>query len=146
MRKRKGRLWKFIRVKFGEAIYPGSLLARVNFCFVTIPVAILIYSEHIFSFQGNSCLNIPLCRREHYCKQTSRDHFHDSFVGTSTGAYDLKYIKAVLCDDEEEVALIEQAAFDLGYGPLVECTTITNASSQRAICRMFHSLYINLLN
>ncbi|KAJ7019900.1 hypothetical protein C8F04DRAFT_1197252, partial [Mycena alexandri] len=77
----------------------------------------------------------PTISCEHYDRITSRDHFHDDSVGSATGTYDIAYIKAVLTDNEEEVAQIEDAAFSLGYGPLVECTTVTNASSQRAICR-----------
>ncbi|KAJ6456641.1 hypothetical protein C8R47DRAFT_1165259 [Mycena vitilis] len=75
---------------------------------------------------------------EHYNKQSSRDHFHDDSVGTATGTYDLKYIEAVLTDDMDEVARIEEACLALGYGPLVDCTTVTNASSQRAICPHDH--------
>ncbi|KAJ7838385.1 hypothetical protein B0H14DRAFT_3700171 [Mycena olivaceomarginata] len=52
--------------------------------------------------------------------------------------YDLNYIEAVLNNDQEEVQQIEQAAFDLGYGLTVECSTVSNASSQRAICPHDH--------
>ncbi|KAJ6455123.1 hypothetical protein C8R47DRAFT_1251161 [Mycena vitilis] len=75
---------------------------------------------------------------EHYNKQSSRDHFHDDSVGTATGTYSLKYIEAVLTDDTDEVARIEEACLALGYGPLVDCTAVTNASSQRAICPHDH--------
>lgn len=51
------------------------------------------------------------------------------------GSYDLEYLEAVLCEDFEEIDRIEAAAEALGYGPLVQCTTVTNCSSQRAFCR-----------
>ncbi|KAJ7661103.1 hypothetical protein B0H17DRAFT_1144805 [Mycena rosella] len=75
----------------------------------------------------------PHVRCEHYCRTTNRDHFHDNSVGAPTGSYDLGYIQAVLTDDEEEATCIEQAAFKLGYGPLVECTTVANVSSQKPL-------------
>ncbi|KAJ7764293.1 hypothetical protein B0H16DRAFT_1799720 [Mycena metata] len=71
-------------------------------------------------------------------RSQNRDHFYDNSVGTATGAYNLDYIEAVLCQDDEEIERIEQAAFDLGYGPLSECTTVTNASSQKAFCPFDH--------
>lgn len=76
-------------------------------------------------------------RCEHYRADNSRDHFYDNNVGSLTGAYDLAYIKALFGDDQEEIKEIEDAAFALGYGPLVECTTVTNFSSQRAFCRVY---------
>ncbi|KAJ7506100.1 hypothetical protein B0H11DRAFT_1707331 [Mycena galericulata] len=77
-------------------------------------------------------------RCEHYSRTSNQDHFHDDYVGESTGSYDLDYIEAVLCEDDEEISRIEQAAFALGYGPLVECKTVTNASSQKAFCPVDH--------
>ncbi|KAJ7763443.1 hypothetical protein B0H16DRAFT_1718672 [Mycena metata] len=79
-----------------------------------------------------------LIRCEHYSKTNNRNHFHDNSVGTATGTYDLDYIEAVLCEDEEEIYRIEEAAFALGYGPLVECKTVTNVSAQRAFCPFDH--------
>ncbi|KAJ6578506.1 hypothetical protein B0H19DRAFT_1062987 [Mycena capillaripes] len=76
----------------------------------------------------------PVVLCEHYSKSSNRNHFYDNSVGNSTGTYNLDYVEAVLCEDEEEISRIEQAAFDLGYGPLVECKTVTNASSQKAFC------------
>ncbi|KAJ7145085.1 hypothetical protein C8R43DRAFT_890873 [Mycena crocata] len=89
---------------------------------------------------------------EYYWKQRSRGYrpkdstcegkiriiFFDDFTGSAAGSYDLNYIQAVLNEDEEEAKIIEEAAFSLGYGPLVPCTTITNNSSQRAICPYDH--------
>ncbi|KAJ7757604.1 hypothetical protein B0H16DRAFT_1457764 [Mycena metata] len=80
----------------------------------------------------------PRVSCEHYDHLTSRDHFHDDHIGAAAGTYNLAYIKAVLTGNEEEVTCIEEAAFSLGYGPRVECTTVTNASSQRAICPHDH--------
>jgi hypothetical protein len=74
-----------------------------------------------------------------------RGHFHDDSIGTATGAYDLNYIEAVLNNDPEEVQQIEQAAFDLGYGPTVECSTVSNTSSQRAICRQSGFFLLHVL-
>jgi hypothetical protein len=54
-------------------------------------------------------------RCEHYDPALSRDHFVDYSIGDSS--YNLAYIKAVLCEDEEEVDRIEMAARDLGFGP-----------------------------
>ncbi|KAK7019278.1 hypothetical protein R3P38DRAFT_2632453 [Favolaschia claudopus] len=82
--------------------------------------------------------NRPHVRCQHYDKITNPDHFHDDSLGTAAGTYDLNYIKAVLTDDNDEVARIEEAAFDLGYGPRVECTTVANNCSQRAICPHDH--------
>ncbi|KAF8145358.1 hypothetical protein K438DRAFT_1630265 [Mycena galopus ATCC 62051] len=82
--------------------------------------------------------NHPHVYCQHYNKKTGRDHFHDDSVGKAVGAYDLNYIEAELSGDKEEVEKIEQAAFDLGYGPQVECTTVVNASSQRAHCPHDH--------
>ncbi|KAF7328240.1 hypothetical protein MVEN_02563900 [Mycena venus] len=112
------KLEKSIGSWFGEVTDPKKALAREGSCFVMIPMVNLI------------------C--EHYDKTSSRDHFHDDSVGSAMGAYDLNYIQAVLGQDEEEVARIEEAAYDLGYGPRVECTTVTNVSSQRANCPHDH--------
>ncbi|KAJ7775045.1 hypothetical protein B0H16DRAFT_1684672 [Mycena metata] len=70
--------------------------------------------------------------RPYVCK----DHFSDSTIGN--GAYDVNYIEAVITGDIEEASRIEQSAEDLGYGPLVECTTVSNPSSQRAYCTVSH--------
>ncbi|KAJ7730898.1 hypothetical protein DFH07DRAFT_756061 [Mycena maculata] len=82
--------------------------------------------------------NAHISRCEHFDKKTSRDHFYDPNIGAATGTYDLEYIEAVFNSDKEEVAHIEDAAFTLGYGPLVECTTIANVSSQKAFCPFDH--------
>ncbi|KAJ7830070.1 hypothetical protein B0H14DRAFT_3715963 [Mycena olivaceomarginata] len=89
----------------------------------------------LFSYDSH---HQPRIHCQHYCKVSRRDHFHDDSIGTATGAYDLNYIEAVLNNDQEEVQQIEQAAFDLGYGPTVECSTVSNTSSQRAICPHDH--------
>ncbi|KAJ6505572.1 hypothetical protein C8R45DRAFT_1091275 [Mycena sanguinolenta] len=73
---------------------------------------------------------------EHYVPGKSKDHFHDWTVGG--GAYDIAYIEAVITGDLEESARIEDEAADKGYGPVVECTTVSNFSSQRAFCPVPH--------
>ncbi|KAJ7720038.1 hypothetical protein B0H16DRAFT_1793932, partial [Mycena metata] len=65
-----------------------------------------------------------------------RPYVCDSTIGN--GAYDVNYIEAVITGDIEEASRIEQSAEDLGYGPLVECTTVSNPSSQRAYCTVSH--------
>ncbi|KAJ7222651.1 hypothetical protein C8J57DRAFT_1094515 [Mycena rebaudengoi] len=73
----------------------------------------------------------------HYNKTANKNHLHDPTI--DNGTYDLAYIEAVLCEDQEEVDRIEQAALDLGFGPLLGvCTTVSNASSQKAFCPFDH--------
>lgn len=74
---------------------------------------------------------------EHYISTSSKDHFRDITIGN--GSYFVEYIEAVMTGDEEEAARIEEEASDLGYGPLVECTTCSNVSAQKANCRMYRS-------
>ncbi|KAJ7211557.1 hypothetical protein C8J57DRAFT_1097634, partial [Mycena rebaudengoi] len=74
---------------------------------------------------------------EHYNHRTNKNHLNDPTI--NNGSYDLAYIEAVLCEDQEEVDRIEQAALDLGFGPLLGvCTTVSNASSQKAFCPFDH--------
>lgn len=77
----------------------------------------------------------PSLSCEHYSWSGNKDHLHDTSVGD--GSYNIDYIEAVLCEDQEEIDRIEQAASSLGYEPLIECTTITNNSAQRTFCREF---------
>jgi hypothetical protein len=74
-------------------------------------------------------------RCEHYNRLQNRDHFLDFTI--SDGLYDIDYIEAVLCEDQEEVDRIEYAALELGYGPRVECTNVSNFSTQRVYCREY---------
>ncbi|KAF8171212.1 hypothetical protein K438DRAFT_1613266 [Mycena galopus ATCC 62051] len=46
-------------------------------------------------------------------------------------------MEAIFCGDEQEAALIEESAFNLGYGPLTDCSTVANCSQQKAYCREF---------
>ncbi|KAJ7117533.1 hypothetical protein C8R44DRAFT_626720 [Mycena epipterygia] len=65
------------------------------------------------------------------------DHLYDTTI--NNGTYDLEYIEAVLCEDDEEVERIEEAAFGLGYGPrIATCNTVTNFSSQKTFCPFDH--------
>ena len=61
----------------------------------------------------------------------NRDHFVDYTIGD--GPYDIEYIEAVLCEDQEEIDRIEYAAQKLGFGPRVECTNISNFSTSECI-------------
>ncbi|KAJ7161781.1 hypothetical protein C8R43DRAFT_947296 [Mycena crocata] len=72
----------------------------------------------------------------HYVPGSNKDHFRDYSVGS--GAYNVDYIEAVITGDDEEAARIEAIAEDQGYGPLVECTTVANHSTQRIFCNMSH--------
>ncbi|KAJ7599699.1 hypothetical protein C8J56DRAFT_1156467 [Mycena floridula] len=71
---------------------------------------------------------------QYYHPETDRDH-HMHYLD---GSYDADYLEAYFSNDEVEMARIEQAAQALGYGPLVECTTVLNASTQRACCPSDH--------
>ncbi|KAJ7596417.1 hypothetical protein C8J56DRAFT_1040671 [Mycena floridula] len=71
---------------------------------------------------------------EHYDSEISRDHV----IYYMDGSYDEEYLEAVLEEDTEEIERIERAAEALGYGPRVTCTTIANASTQRAFCPHDH--------
>jgi len=73
-------------------------------------------------------------RCEHYSKHTNKDHLLDYSIGD--GSYDLDYIDAVFNEDAEEIDRIENAANALGFGPLTECTTVSNFSTQKLYCRM----------
>jgi hypothetical protein len=73
----------------------------------------------------------PRC--EHYSKQNNKNHYLNTSI--SDGSYDLSYLEAIFAGDDEEVAYIEEAAIGLGFGPLIDCTTVCNPSSQRTLCR-----------
>lgn len=74
-------------------------------------------------------------RCEHY-SELSRGHLFQHL----DNSYDIDYVDAYFHEDSEELERIEQAAFSLGYGPLVDCTTVTNFSAQRVCCRGFSFL------
>ncbi|KAK6974428.1 hypothetical protein R3P38DRAFT_3331676 [Favolaschia claudopus] len=78
----------------------------------------------------------PFICCEHYIPGTSKDHFHDLSIGN--GSYDVEYIEACLTGDLEEATRIEEEARDCGYGPLIECTTVANFSTQKAYCPVPH--------
>ncbi|KAJ6527069.1 hypothetical protein B0H19DRAFT_970076 [Mycena capillaripes] len=78
----------------------------------------------------------PYIKCEHYSKQNNKNHYLNTSI--SDGSYDLSYLEALFGGDEEEVLYIEEAAIGLGFGPLVECTTICNTSSQRTLCPFDH--------
>ncbi|KII92936.1 hypothetical protein PLICRDRAFT_103444 [Plicaturopsis crispa FD-325 SS-3] len=67
--------------------------------------------------------------------------FHTKSDGTpylNNGSYDLRYLEAVLEEDAEEVDAIELAAQRLGYGPLVQCSTVSNFSEVKVFCPHDH--------
>ncbi|KAJ6506213.1 hypothetical protein C8R47DRAFT_1241345 [Mycena vitilis] len=78
----------------------------------------------------------PYISCEHYNAKINKDHFHDHSIGD--GSYHVEYIEAVFCGDEQEAAQIEDFAFNFGYGPLADCSTITNCSQQKAYCPFPH--------
>ncbi|KAJ7149249.1 hypothetical protein C8R43DRAFT_888121 [Mycena crocata] len=78
----------------------------------------------------------PYISCEHYNAQTSKDHLHDYSVGT--GSYHLEYIDAVFSGDEREINQIEEAVLGFGYGPLADCSTVSNCSQQKAYCPFPH--------
>lgn len=70
-------------------------------------------------------------RCQHFDSRSNKYHLK-YFLDDS---YDLDYVEAVLNEDMEEVDRIEDAALALGFGPLMECNTVANFSSQRLYCR-----------
>ncbi|KAJ6580689.1 hypothetical protein B0H19DRAFT_1060427 [Mycena capillaripes] len=73
---------------------------------------------------------------EHYSKQINKDHYLNTSI--SDGSYELSYLEAIFAGDDEEVSYIEEAAIGLGFGLLVDCTTVCNTSSQRTLCLFDH--------
>ncbi|KAG6824163.1 hypothetical protein H0H92_007812, partial [Tricholoma furcatifolium] len=63
---------------------------------------------------------------EHY-QASSRDHY----IEYLDESYDLDYIEAYFQEDADELDRIEQIAFGSGYGPLTDCSTVSNVSSQK---------------
>ncbi|KAF8513687.1 hypothetical protein JB92DRAFT_3096430 [Gautieria morchelliformis] len=73
---------------------------------------------------------------EHYNTTSNRMHFLD--YAPSKGTMDLDYIDAILDNDIHEIAWIERAATDRGYGAQVQSSTVANFSSQRIVCPCDH--------
>ncbi|KAJ7035741.1 hypothetical protein C8F04DRAFT_1258622 [Mycena alexandri] len=78
----------------------------------------------------------PYIKCEHYSKHNIKDHYLNMLV--SDGSYDVAYLEALFGDHEDKISEIEEAAIGLGYGPLVECTTVCNISSQKSLCPFDH--------
>ncbi|KAF8160165.1 hypothetical protein BJ912DRAFT_866014 [Pholiota molesta] len=76
----------------------------------------------------------PFLRCEHYGRKHNRDHY----VQYIDDSYDIDYLEAYFYEDADELDRIEGAARGLGYGPLAECQTVMNCSSQRAYCPHDH--------
>jgi hypothetical protein len=75
-----------------------------------------------------------------YNPKTNKDRLHASI---GDGSYLVEYIEAIFFDDEQEAAQIEESAFNLGYGPLTDCSTVANCSQQKAYCR--ESIYLAII-
>ncbi|KAJ6546670.1 hypothetical protein DFH09DRAFT_1506327 [Mycena vulgaris] len=73
---------------------------------------------------------------EHYNARTNKDHLNDHSI--DDGSYHLGYIEAVISGDESEAAKIEDAVLSFGYGPLADCSTVSNCSQQKAYCPFPH--------
>ncbi|KAF8497998.1 hypothetical protein JB92DRAFT_2817464 [Gautieria morchelliformis] len=73
---------------------------------------------------------------EHYNTTSNRMHFLD--YAPSKGTMDLDYIDAILDNDIHEIAWIERAAADRGYGAQAQCSTVANFSSQKIVCPCDH--------
>jgi hypothetical protein len=110
---------------FFEYDFSGHPFVRFVFSSVHHTVLCSMYSNIIIIYD----------RCEHYRSSVSRDHFVDYGIGD--GSFNIEYIEAVLCEDQEEVDRIENAATTLGFGPRVECTMVANFSAQRVYCRTF---------
>ncbi|KAJ7232408.1 hypothetical protein C8J57DRAFT_1533133 [Mycena rebaudengoi] len=78
----------------------------------------------------------PYISCKHYNPKTNKDHLHDASIGD--GSYHIEYLEAIFCGDEQEAAQIEESAFNLGYGPLTDCSTVANCSQQKAYCPFPH--------
>jgi hypothetical protein len=76
---------------------------------------------------------------EYYHSQHNRLHFVDYFP--NEGSVDIDYLEALFDGDPTLASDWEHTAQSLGYGPLAECTTVSNFSSQRIVCRAF-SLFL----
>ncbi|KAJ6543739.1 hypothetical protein DFH09DRAFT_1390311 [Mycena vulgaris] len=78
----------------------------------------------------------PYISCEHYNARTNKDHLNDHSI--DDGSYHLGYIEAVISGDESEAAKIEDAVLSFGYGPLADCSTVSNCSQQKAYCPFPH--------
>lgn len=93
---------------------------------------VLILGELV---QKRGCAILTLVSCEHYNPKINKDHLHDTSIGD--GSYHVEYMEAIFFGDEQEAAQIEESAFNLGYGPLIDCSTVANCSQQKAYCREF---------
>lgn len=83
-------------------------------------------------------------RCEHYSKHNNKTHYINMSI--SDGSYDLSYLEALFAGDDDAVCEIEEGAIELGFGPMVQCTTVCNASSQRTLCRALSLLFAVILS
>ncbi|KAG6808642.1 hypothetical protein H0H92_003424 [Tricholoma furcatifolium] len=67
---------------------------------------------------------------EHYTKNSRYHYLH-----LLDDSYDFDYLEAYFNEDCDELDRIEHEAFIAGYGPLADCSTVSNISSQKVCCR-----------
>jgi hypothetical protein len=65
-------------------------------------------------------------RCEHYSWGVNKDHLKI----TLDERFDVEYMEAHFNGDTDEIDRIEVQAAEMGYGPRVTCTTVTNFSAQ----------------
>ncbi|KAK0472568.1 hypothetical protein EDD18DRAFT_1093925 [Armillaria luteobubalina] len=76
----------------------------------------------------------PLLVCENYNPEDNRNHY----IQYLDASLDIDYIEAIFTEDRTEAQRIEESALSLGYGPLAECTTVTNVSAKRVNCPFAH--------
>lgn len=102
-----------------------------------------------YDFEGNPFLKYafhvslftlsPRCRCEHFNGAENRSHYAQHIDGNY---YDVAYLEAFFTGDVDEAYRIEFEALESGHGPLAECNTITNTSSQRRNCRKCYNYFV----
>ncbi|KAF8076821.1 hypothetical protein FPV67DRAFT_1715254 [Lyophyllum atratum] len=87
----------------------------------------------------------PKCRGrivlEYYDEQGQHKQYlsnRDHYIQYIDESYDFDYLEAYFHEDTDELDRIEQATFISGFGPLAECTTVANSSSQQVCCPCDH--------
>ncbi|KAJ7122366.1 hypothetical protein C8R44DRAFT_622071 [Mycena epipterygia] len=90
---------------------------------------------YLFQIQRGYRTNEGLCEGRVVFDYSDDGH---PYISIGDGSYHLEYIEAVISGDEQEAAQIEEAVLGLGYGPLADCSTVTNCSQQKAYCPFSH--------
>ena len=65
-------------------------------------------------------------RCKHYSWDVNKDHLKITLDET----FDLEYMEAHFNEDIDKIDRIEVQTAEMGYGPCVTCTTVTNFSAQ----------------